>query len=348
MAPGDARMPKGGEPLSEMECLKIAEWINKGAKFDGDDPNKPLDQAGRRRLTVHGRKSPVKIVVARPTGNETVSFVKDIAPFMVERCLRCHSGNDPKGGLSLETFESLLAGGKTGAEIVPGNLDKSRLWALVGKQKPFKMPPGDAYIKRSHWNHLRTWIVEGAKFDGSDPKQPLRSLVPTDAERRTAELARTSPQELHERRRQRTADIWRRALPKETPQTVESDAFIVSGNVPTERLEQVARWAAAGVQAAQAFFDDHAAPVFKGGLAVFVMKDRFSYEEFCQVVERREPQAAIHGHAVVTPDLRDAYVVMQDRAEVRRRQSVRHAGGSRRANRSRVFNAVELPSCPTG
>ncbi|HEX4069924.1 MAG TPA: c-type cytochrome domain-containing protein [Planctomycetaceae bacterium] len=314
-AAGDARMPKGGEPLSETECMKIAEWINKGAKFDGDDPNKPLTKLAAA-TDVPRPKSPVKIVVARPTGNETVSFVKDIAPFMVERCLRCHSGNDPKGGLSLESFESLLAGGKTGAEIVPGNLDKSRLWALVGNQKPFKMPPGDAYIKRAHWNHLRTWILEGAKYDGSDPKQPLRSLVPTETERRTAELAHTSPQELHERRRQRTAEIWRRALPKETPQTIDSDAFIVSGNVPTERLEQVARWAAAGEQAAQAFFDDRAAPVFKGGLAVFVMKDRFSYEEFCQVVERREPQAAIYGHAVVTPNLRDAYVVVQDRADV--------------------------------
>ena len=28
-AAGDARMPKGGEPLSEAECKKIAEWINR-------------------------------------------------------------------------------------------------------------------------------------------------------------------------------------------------------------------------------------------------------------------------------------------------------------------------------
>jgi mono/diheme cytochrome c family protein len=312
-AAGDARMPKEGEPLSEAECKKIAEWINRGAKFDGDDPKKPLAEltAGvdRSRKTVS-----VKIFVPRPTGKETVSFTKDIAPFMVERCLRCHSGKEPKGGLSLETFESLLTGGKTGAEIVPGNLEKSRLWALVGEQKPFKMPPGDAFIRRAHWNSLRTWILEGAKYDGGDAKRPMRDLVPSESDRRMAELARTSPQELHDRRRQRSEEQWRRALPKEAPQTVENDAFLVYGNVPAERLEQVARWAAAAVQAAQSFFDDRAQP-FKGGLAIFVMKDRFSYEEFCQAVERREPQAAIHGHAVVTPDLKDAYVVVQDGAD---------------------------------
>jgi Planctomycete cytochrome C len=309
-ASGDARMPKGGEPLSEGECRKIAEWINRGAKFDGDDPNKALNQL-TAAVDRARPKAAAKIVVARPTGNETVSFTKEIAPFMVERCLRCHSGNDPKGGLSLETFEALLSGGKTGAEIVPGNLEKSRLWALVGEQKPFKMPPGDAFIKRSHWNSLRTWILEGAKYDGGDARKPMRELVPSESDRRMAELARSTPQELHDRRKQRSEEQWRRALPKDAPQTVENEAFLIYGNVPAERLEQVAKSAAAAVQAAQAFYDDHAQP-FKGGLAVFVMKDRFSYEEFCQTVERREPQAAIHGHAVVTPDLKDAYVVVQD------------------------------------
>jgi hypothetical protein len=314
-APAAARMPKGGEPLNEMECLKIAEWITRGARFDGDDPNKPLDKLSA--AVDHPRpKVPVKIVVARPTGNETVSFTKDIAPFMVERCLRCHSGNDPKGGLSLETFETLLAGGKTGVEIVPGDLDKSRLWDLVGKQRPFKMPPGDAFIKRVHWNSLQTWILEGAKYDGGDPKRPLRSLVPSETERRSAELARISPQELHERRRRRSEELWRRAMPKDSPDLVENDAFLVYGNVPAERLQQVARWAAAGVQSAEAFFDDHSTPAFKGGLAIFVMKDRFSYEEFCQAVEKREPQAAIRGHAVVTPDLQDAYMVVQNRPDL--------------------------------
>jgi hypothetical protein len=210
----------------------------------------------------------------------------------------------------------LLSGGKSGSEIVPGELKKSRLWALVGEQKPFKMPPGNAFIKRSHWNSLRTWILEGAKYDGGDPQKPLRSLVPTQAELRAAELARTSPQELHERRKERSAELWRRALPNESPQTVENDAFLVYGNVPAARLEEVARWAAAGTQAAQAFFDDRSTPPFKGGLAIFVLKDRFSYEEFCQAVERRQPQAAIRGHAVVTADLADAYVVVQDRADV--------------------------------
>jgi len=310
-AVGPARMPKDADPLNETECQTIADWISRGAKFDGDDRNKPLDKLAGAAPDKK-RKATVKIAVARPTGSETVSFAKDIAPFMVERCLRCHSGNEPKGELSLETFEKLLEGGKSGPVIEPGNLAKSRMWDLVGEQKPFKMPPGDAVIKRSHWNSLRTWIVEGAKYDGDDPKRPLRSLVPSETERRNAELARITPQEMHEKRRQRSEKLWRRAFPKETAEHAENDAFLVYGNVSVERLEQTARWAADALQSVQSFFDDRTAPAFKGGLAIFVMKDRFSYEEFSQVVERRDRQAAIHGHAVVTPDLEDAYVVVQN------------------------------------
>src|ERR1700685_2165872 len=198
-------MPKDAEPLNQSDCAKIAKWIARGATFDADDVNKPLGQLASTAER-SGSKVPVKIVVARPTGGETVSFTKDIAPFIVARGLRCHSGADPKGGLSLETFESLLAGGKTGPEIVPGDLAKSRLWNLVGEQKPFKMPPGDLFLRREHWNDLRTWIAEGARYDGGDPKPPLASLVPSEAERRNAELARISPQEFRERRRRRTEE----------------------------------------------------------------------------------------------------------------------------------------------
>ena len=88
-----------------------------------------------------------KVVVAKPTGTETVSFKNDIAPFMTNLCLRCHGGNNPRSGFSLETFEKLLQGGDSGRVVLPGNLDGSRLWDLVGKQDPIKMPMGQARIR---------------------------------------------------------------------------------------------------------------------------------------------------------------------------------------------------------
>ena len=165
VVPGPTRMPKGGEPLSEADCLKIAEWINRGAKFDGDDPSKPLDKraGGRSRLRAPpGRRPRVaddsQDRHPKAERGRDGRLHRDIAPILVNSCLRCHSGNEPKGGLSMETFDLLWTGGKSGPVIDPGQLGKSRLWQLAGEQKPFKMPPGDERITRSEWAKLRAWI----------------------------------------------------------------------------------------------------------------------------------------------------------------------------------------------
>ncbi len=322
LAPNEARMPKGGEPLSEMECMKIAEWINRGAKFDGDDRDKPLEKltpatgvaAAPVTASTPKPKAVAKIGIRKPKGGETVAFTHDIAPILVNNCVRCHSGNDPKGGLSMETFELLWAGGKSGPVIEPGQLAKSRLWQLAGEQKPFKMPPGDQRIKKSEWSKLQTWISEGASFDGSDPKRGLASLVPTEIEKQKAELARLTPAELHQSRRSKSEEQWRRSFPRSEATRVENDDFLLLGNVSPERLNEAARFAADGLRAAQAFLGDNSKPAFKGGITLFVLKDRGSFNEFSQTVENREPPPGVHGATVVTPDLKDAYVVVEDRA----------------------------------
>jgi hypothetical protein len=322
VAPGVTRMPKGGEPLSEADCVKIAEWINRGAKFDGDDPAKPLDKLTLAAApvatipagTVKPKPAARKIAIRSPKGGEAVAFTKDIAPILVDNCVRCHSGNDPKGGLSMETFELLWAGGKSGPVIEPGQLAKSRLWQLAGEQKPFKMPPGDERITQTEWSKLRTWISEGASFDGNDPKQRLASLVPSEIERRKSELARTTAAELREKRRSHSDEQWQRTFPKTEAARVENDDFLALGNVSEDRLNAAVRIAGESLRAAQDFLGDTSKPAFKGGLALFVLNDRTSFEEFGQTIQKREVPPSIHGAAVVTPDLKEAYVVVEDRA----------------------------------
>jgi hypothetical protein len=73
-----------------------------------------------------------------------------------------------------------------------------------------------------------------------------------------------------------------------------------------------------GLRAAQEFLGDSSSPAFKGGLVIFVLKDRTSFDEFSQTIEKREIPPAIHGLAVVTPDLKDAYVVVEDSANISR------------------------------
>jgi len=309
VANGNQRMPKGGRPLSKTQIQTIALWIAQGAKFDGQSAKTAAKTPGPKSKS---NNKPVNITIPKPTGEETVSFTKDIAPWMVNLCLNCHNDRRKSGGLSLETFEQLMAGGKSGRVVLPGNLDGSRMWDLVGKQKPFKMPRGQALITRTNWRDLRTWIQEGAKFDGKDAKAKLRSLVPTEEELKAQRFAKMSAEEFAQFRRKRTEDLWERVLPKVSPQQVETKGFFIFGNTSKARLEEIGKWADSHAERLRKTFRDKSGRLFKGKLSIIVMKDRFSYEEFNLVIQKREVPREMTGHSVVDKLYEDAYIVLQD------------------------------------
>src|SRR6516164_5302599 len=65
-------------------------------------------------------------------------FDARVAPLLNARCLDCHSGSKPKGGLDLSRRRSAMEGGDQGVVIVPGKPDASLLWQYVNDGK---MPP---------------------------------------------------------------------------------------------------------------------------------------------------------------------------------------------------------------
>jgi hypothetical protein len=108
------------------------------------------------------------VVAPKSFGAEAPSYAKQINPFVTRYCLECHNHEEPKGGLNLETYKSLLEGGDNGAVLTPGKADASRIVRLVEhKDKPFMPPkkakqplPGEIAL-------LRTWIDAGAKEEGT-------------------------------------------------------------------------------------------------------------------------------------------------------------------------------------
>lgn len=314
-AEGDERMPRNGDPLSADEIRKITAWIAGGAKFTG---NNAMSLAEVAKTDEQKKVDAEPLAINKPTGGERVSFVRDIAPFMVNVCLDCHSGNGQgvqRTGFSLETFERLMRGGRGGRVVKAGNLNESRLWQLAGEQEPIKMPPGNALITRKNHSNLRTWIEEGAKFDGTpaQARAPLRSLVPTEEEIRAKELAALSPAELAQRRKESATNLWQAAFRKEQPTVHETDEFVLLGNVGESRLKQFAEWADEDAKALKKLFSIKDAQIWRGKLAVFLFNDRFSYAEFVQTNERVEVPAEVHGHARVGVD--QGYVGLEDRGD---------------------------------
>jgi hypothetical protein len=198
---------------------------------------------------------------------------------------------------------------------------------LVGEQDPIKMPMGEARITRKNWEDLRTWIVEGAKFDGTSPSALLRDMVPSAGDTRAGELANLSAAEFTALRRERTKTQWQKTFPKAQPATIEGDDFVIYGDVAEQRLQQVAGWAREHARVVQELLGGGSedATLFKGGLAIFVIRDRFGFNEFHIELLGRPAPGEVSGFARVTAGQEDAQVVLLDLGD----QSTRESPGLR-------------------
>ena len=89
-------------------------------------------------------------------------FETRIRPVLIEHCYGCHSADakSVKGGLLLDSREATLAGGDSGAAIVPGDPEQSLLLQAI-QHTSFEMPP-DRKLPDNVARDFEKWIREGA------------------------------------------------------------------------------------------------------------------------------------------------------------------------------------------
>jgi hypothetical protein len=98
-----------------------------------------------------------------------LTYDKDIKPIFEKSCVKCHSGEKPKGKFSMETLASILKGGGDGVSVVPGNSAKSALvHQAADLVADMEMPPTDKRDKyppltKDQIGLIRAWIDQGAK-----------------------------------------------------------------------------------------------------------------------------------------------------------------------------------------
>lgn len=99
-------------------------------------------------------------------------FEKNVRPVLVARCYECHSSKleEPKGGLSLDSRAASLAGGETGAAVVPGKLKDSLLIDAIKYGDLFQMPP-KSKLPASEIAVLTKWVEMGAPWPAEEKPQ---------------------------------------------------------------------------------------------------------------------------------------------------------------------------------
>lgn len=111
----------------------------------------------------------------------TVSFTKQIKPIIEEKCLDCHSADEPKGEYDMTSLATMtLAGRKSGIGVVPHKPTESSIIAyLTGEKKP-RMPKGDDPLTPEQIQLFRDWIASGAPDDSTGAPAVETTIVVAD------------------------------------------------------------------------------------------------------------------------------------------------------------------------
>jgi hypothetical protein len=93
-------------------------------------------------LAISAFASPDLSKLPPPAKKDGVTYAKDIRPIFESSCFGCHGQQRQRGGLRLDSLESVLKGGKDGMVIVPSKSDESKLVLAVARvDEKSAMPP---------------------------------------------------------------------------------------------------------------------------------------------------------------------------------------------------------------
>ncbi|HVU86695.1 MAG TPA: PSD1 and planctomycete cytochrome C domain-containing protein [Pirellulales bacterium] len=97
-------------------------------------------------------------------------FEEKIHPILAGTCFRCHGDQKVAGGLRVNSRAALLAGGDSGAAIVPGRPEESLLLKAIRRDDDVSAMPPDKELRADQVADVTSWIAAGAPW----PEQPVR------------------------------------------------------------------------------------------------------------------------------------------------------------------------------
>lgn len=108
-----------------------------------------------------------------------VSFMKDVAPVLVQNCIACHNPRKSESKYVMTTFAQLAKGGQQGEDVtlVPGDAEGSYFVELVRHNGKPRMPWKQEPLLLEQVALIETWVKQGAKYDGKDQKEDWPTLL---------------------------------------------------------------------------------------------------------------------------------------------------------------------------
>jgi len=126
------------------------------------------------RLTHGSEYLSMKVLLEQPrekpaSVGQAMLFEDVVHPILIQRCSPCHRDGKRKGEFSVQTLADLLKGGKTGAAIIAGSLDKSELFARImldPTNEKFMPTDGKTPLTKTETEIIQWWIEKGKAVEG--------------------------------------------------------------------------------------------------------------------------------------------------------------------------------------
>ena len=143
----------------------------------------PRRQAEACTWSEKARVRPSQAGAAANKAAKPVSFMRDVAPILVENCIACHNPRKSESKYVMTTFAQLAKGGQQGEGITlePGKPDESHFVELIRPDGQPRMPFKQDPLPKEKIATIERWVAEGAKYDGDSPDRGLDDPVAQDA-----------------------------------------------------------------------------------------------------------------------------------------------------------------------
>src|SRR5262249_10803010 len=125
----------------------------------------------RASIPVLALTATIEVLSAAPPAAEVEFFETRIRPALATHCFERHTGNEPKGGLRLDSRQGWATGGDSGPAIVPGKPDDSPLIQAVRYDPTFVQMPPKRRLPEVVVKDFERWVEHGAV-------DPRTSVVP--------------------------------------------------------------------------------------------------------------------------------------------------------------------------
>jgi WD40 repeat protein len=112
---------------------------------------------------------------------DKVSY-ESVQPILRKHCVSCHNDDQPRGDLSLVSFDKIAAGSSSGHVLSPGKPEESSLFLVTSHLENPKMPPNKPRIPQRELDLLEKWIRTGLVDEMSPNDGPHSNEGPTSDE----------------------------------------------------------------------------------------------------------------------------------------------------------------------